>query len=257
MAEQLLKVWNNWSDGLGWAVDDGSHNGLYGPLDVVTGSPPSIIALPNELRPGKASIDTEVDVVAPILDSFTVPGGSYVNLYLICSISGGGAAINLHKIKVAGTTFTDRNGLGYAAYLGKAAPYKGNWYFSELSAGATIRKLTTSVDGVIASDTITAGDASSGNGHLDIIGHQLAKLQPALGVSLLATDADATANANWGSPFPVLRGLKVRLNFPRAPTELSPPKSFGGKISAQNWTKLARSPRSNRLGPAHVLDTIL
>ena len=29
MAEQLLKRWNNWEDGIGYVIDDGEHNGLY------------------------------------------------------------------------------------------------------------------------------------------------------------------------------------------------------------------------------------
>lgn len=200
MAERLLKVWDNWGDGMGFPVD-GEHNGFFGLLDD-NNSLGSLMALPKELRPGRYNIDTTINLSSPILDSFSTQGGNAYNLYIIAR--AGAASGNLSKIKITSSgTFTDRSSISYSTYLGTPEQYGGKWYFSELATNAVIRKLTTSTDAVISSDTIDAGDAGSGNGYLNLIGHQLAKLQPSLGVSILATGTAATANANWGSPFPV------------------------------------------------------
>ena len=97
-----------------------------------------------------------------------------------------------------GDSGTDYNG----TLMGHPARYKGNWYYAQLG-GSLMRKLTTTDSGVIGSDTLTAGDAGSGDGHLFNYGHQLAKVQATAGIEILSTGGDANLDADWSSPFQV------------------------------------------------------
>lgn len=66
-----------------------------------------------------------------------------------------------------------------------------------------LAQLDTTGTGNISGDTITDGDAGSGDGHLITLGHQIAKIQETTGISILKTGGDANTNADWGSDFDV------------------------------------------------------
>ncbi len=123
------------------------------------------------------------------------------HLYIIAD---DGTDSQVLKMDLSTATFgADQNATTYSsAIMGHPARYKGNWYYTELG-GSLMRKLTTAHADVIANDTLSNGDAGSGDGHLFNYGHQLAKVQKTAGIEILSTGGDANLDADWSSPFPV------------------------------------------------------
>jgi hypothetical protein len=203
MADKLLKLWDNWEDGIGFPVDDGRQNGFCG---LHTEYEQCFYGFRGELRVAQQSIDTGVALTFQPAFSFDVANPtSGRNVYLL-GVSTGATIAKMRVYISTVPAFTDEGETDYGGTLpfGQPAQYRGNYYWSiPETLTSVIRKLTTSVNGVIGGDTITAGDASSGGGHMALVGHQLAKLSDSDGVSMLTTAADATANTNWGSYFPV------------------------------------------------------
>lgn len=198
---KLLKVWDTWEDGIGFPVDDGQANGFAGPHTVATDS---FYGLKGELRVAQEGNDTGVTPGSRPGWGFVVDNpSSGKNVYLL-----GNDSPILTKVRVHDSSnlpaFTDNGDITYSGEtLGQPAQYQGNWFFTDVdTTTSVIRELVTSVNGTLSSDTITDGSASSGGGHLGIIGHQLAKFNGANGVSILTT-GDSPRTGTWGSYFPV------------------------------------------------------
>ena len=203
MTIELLRQWSDWSDGLGLERDDPDINGLYAPTNT---SNPSLLGMKGELRPPPAPQSTSVTMAAGFhtIDMFEEAGATSTTWLYVLANDDTNTNGKIYKTKINTTGYGGASTpKDYTERLGHSAKYKGNRYWSTLIAAATMEKLTTVANGDIATDTITSGDASSGNGHLALIGHQLIKLQYGAGASVLVKDAAATTNANWGSAFPV------------------------------------------------------
>lgn len=201
MAEELLKVWESFEDGAGFPWDNQKNNGYYG---IQAAGDAGFVSDNIALR-----VPPLETVVASVFTSgytcrysFQVAdsGGTLYTYYL----SDNGTHGKMTKIETValtdrGTVTTNNVCWGHPTY------YRGKWYMTGTNNHADAKlmyELTTVGVGAIAGDTLTPGDADSGYGHLAMIGHQMCKVSPTLGVSILTTDASATLDANWGSYFP-------------------------------------------------------
>lgn len=194
MAEQLLAHWDDWSDGLG-TLHHGAGNGLAWARGMIGGK--GFLA-PTALQKGATSV---IDSGYTIRYGFVnKDSNSDPHLYLLAD-NGTDGRVYKFSLK-AGSYLTAGGATSYAGKrLGHPVRYKGNWYYTELG-GSLMRKLTVTGVGAIGGDTIVNGDAGSGDGHLISYGHQIAKIQPTDGISILKTGGDANADADWGSDFP-------------------------------------------------------
>jgi hypothetical protein len=210
VSSQLLKVWDDWSDGCFYPIDDGTHKGFLGNPSDVAGAIESrcLVGLRGELRVPQVQHDSSISLSDPIRTGFVVPNSAGVGKNVYYILDDTGTASHIHKVKIVASspnhTYTDRNAVSYATVeMGRPAKYKGNFFWGSISdETATIWELVTSADAVIGSDTITAGNANTAGGHLGIVGNQLARFNTASGVSLLTT-GDSPRTGTWGSFFPV------------------------------------------------------
>lgn len=202
MAE-LLKVWNDWSDGMGHMVDDGQRNGYATPLVY---DEPGFIGTKGSLRPSsngltKSGLGTSwatdsTYVLEHVFEDKDTNGQYY--LYMIANAPSDSEIV---KMDLA-NTLTERGTQTYTDRVGSPVRYKGNWYWAPLAASTRIYELTT-VGAGAAADTISDdGGSNYGNCHLSLVGHQAARLMKSGGVSLLATDG-SLLTGTWGSTFDV------------------------------------------------------
>ena len=198
MAEKLLKVWDDWSAGAFYTVDDGQTPG-YGHTNSLLGA----IGLRHEVRPVPQEVTASVTLGAGynLRHGFEeVDASGNPRLYLVNNTASAG---RLTKVSLITASFGQtNNALDYSNPVGHPIRYAGNWYWTELAAASEIHELTTCADGVIGSDTVTPSVDDRGDGHLFSLGHQMAKVSTTVGVQLLSTDA-SPITGTWGSAFPV------------------------------------------------------
>lgn len=202
MAEQLLKVWDNWEDGIGY-LSDGNHHGFAGPIGLESAS---LIGTSESLRVPPTFIDSNRDFTSGYTFRHAFQEKDTSGNYHLYLLSNDGTNGRIQKLNLASGSFgaAQLELLYTNVSFGHPIRYRGNWYFTGLNNHASaqvMHKLTTIGTGDLVSGDITLGDAGSGDGHLALIGHQMTKVQRATGVSILATDADPTVNNNWGSDF--------------------------------------------------------
>ena len=206
MAEQLIKRWTNWEDGIGYDVDDGQHNGFLGPdqggteVASFVGTKTALIVPPG--------VTTLSNATAVSFHHFRFGWVEYsplgvAYLYLLSNNDTTGSAAAIYKVDWP-TAAALTSILYDTELIGRPEKYEGLWYFCNLEAGGEIRELTTIDEtGAITSDTIGLSTGDRGQGHLFLSGHQLASLGVYdLGVRLLAT-GDNPVSGTWGSYFPV------------------------------------------------------
>lgn len=195
---KLLARWDDWSDGQGFLWESlGAHgvafsNGMYGAN--------------HSLRP-----TAQPQSFGLRFDGNYIPRFGFINkdssgnphLYILADT---GTDTKMYKFSlISGNTGDVQDAITYLGKLpGHPVRFEGNWLWTMRSATTdTMFELTATHAEGIASDTITTGDSSSGGGHLITYGHQLAKVSPTAGVSILSTNGNPTVDADWGSHFPV------------------------------------------------------
>ena len=193
--ERLLKLWNDWSAGIGYMRDDGATPGLYNAVGIVGGQ--------NDLRAAqfKNNCDysaqaTATDMAATYFFDENISSTTAV-LYAVCNRIGSAIAeivkIRLDYANFATAVTTDTSSRNVAAKCGKPARYLGAWY---IPSTASIQKV--SAFSVSADDTWTAG--GTGGTHLAMINHQLAEVATGSGARILG-EYEAPTTGTWGSFF--------------------------------------------------------
>ncbi len=195
--EQLLKIWNDWSAGVGYLRDDGKTRGLYNAKGILGG--------PNELRAAQFLNDvdfsaqaTATDMVATYFFDEPISSTSSV-LFAVCNRVGANAA-EIIKIRMNNANFgtpatTDTASRNSAVPFGRPARYQGDWYVPDTSV---VHKLS----GISAAsnDTWATGDAAGGT-HIAMVNHQLAISKTGSGVRILEEDESPIVEAKWASYF--------------------------------------------------------
>ncbi len=195
---KLLRRWDDWSDGQGFLWESlGAHgvawgNGMYGANHRLT--PMAAIQ----------SFSSRIDTGYLVRHGFINKDSSgNPHLYVLAD---NGTDSKIYKFDMTtGVTGEVEGADSYTAQLpGHPVRFEGNWLWTMRTATTDIMfELTAGANGSIDLDTIAEGDASSGGGHLITYGHQLAKVSPTAGVSILSTNGNPIVNADWGSHFPV------------------------------------------------------
>lgn len=196
MADEIIFRQDDWSNGIGdiydphglaWATGWTGGRGYLSPNAAAIYTAATRFTSGYILRHGFVNDDDD---------------GGDPHLYLILD---NGTDHEIEKVDLSTATFgADQLSSSFAGntLVGHPIKYKGNWYYTELG-GSVMRKLTATKPGNIADDTLTDGDAGSGDGHLINYGHQLGKIQLTAGIEILSTGGDANLDADWSSPFPV------------------------------------------------------
>lgn len=203
MAEELLRVWDNFDGGLGQAKDRGS-NELYSIRDNFT--TPALVGYNGVLMSSglETALSQAVTSGYIFLHAIHDLSSTLHVVYLFCT-----NGTNTEIYKYSGENATNWAARGTITLTniaaGRPEKYQGSWYFTGTNDHATARLMhklaITGAADIIAGD-VTTGDANSGDGDLLMLGHQLSKIQRASGISILATAADPLVDANWGSDFP-------------------------------------------------------
>ncbi len=195
---KLLRRWDDWSDGQGFLWDSlGAHgvaysNHMYGEN--------------HSLRPTAAPHHFTTSITAGFIFRFGfINKDSSANPHLYVLADNGTDSRMFKYNLTAGSTGDSQSSILYSGKLpGHPVLFEGNWLWTMRSVITDIMyELTTTVAGDIGGDTIASGDGSSGGGHLFTYGHQLAKVSPTAGVSILSTNGNPIVDADWGSHFPV------------------------------------------------------
>lgn len=207
---QPLKVWRDWSAGLGHVVDDGVTPGFY--------TATAMLGDVGDLRP--APVKTDVDITG--VDDFDPAERAYkffeepvtlgktgtAGVSYLYTINGDDTADHRSVLKIDmrnatfGTPLEVGIDLGTGLGLGAAARYQGNWYIGVHAddGDGGMRKLTVIAEG--AGDTWTnSASASAGSNDLVNLNFQLASSSFTDGVRLLKLDGDPQTAADWGSYF--------------------------------------------------------
>lgn len=208
-SEITIKVWDNWEDGIGYAIDDGEHNGLAGPA---THGGFCLLGARGELRPPPMYATSDVTLngfLEYVFVETDTSGHSYMYITDYKPSTGKGY---LHKIKLSPATDWGNNlgSVEYNARIGQPTRYRGKWYFallSSVSANMRLYELTTiAAQQDISMDTITDdGGSNYGGGHLAIVGvNQLSVYRSTGDVRILAEeDTPLSPSVGWGEAFPV------------------------------------------------------
>ncbi len=204
--ELLIKEWSDWSDGMGFAMDDGQNNGFAGPISA---SGFCLLGSKGELRPPPMYAQTNVVLNGFAEYFFTERDTAGHNYLYVTDFDPVGETFQgfLHKIRLspAGQWGETLGSLSFTNRLAKPERYRGNWYFTELAENTRLRRLTTvAPQNLITADTIDDdGGLNNGGGHLGLAGHaQLSRFLTTGQVSILLEEQDALGNL-WGAGFPV------------------------------------------------------
>ena len=212
---ELLKVWNNWEDGVGYYKDTEGTNGLYSArLFVGVNGMLQVTPRINDINltaTHAAHTDTFIPQYFFEASDSTPSPRLYVisNTHTNRSTSG---TPDLIKLDLGNSTFGTiraRRALTSRTYpTGQPAKFQGNWYFSGSTTAAVgdqrITQLTTVTAGAGADVfTETATNAAFAGTHLGLINNQLCKYIQGSGVNILATDGTFTTTTDWGSFFEV------------------------------------------------------
>ncbi len=193
--ERILKLWNNWGQGIGYLRDDGRTPGMYNASGILGGS--------NELRAAQFMNDdahsgqsTATDLVATYFFDENISATTSV-LYAVMNRVGDNAG-EIVKISMQNSNFgtaitTDTSSRNSAVPFGKPARYLDAWYIPDTN---DIHKV--SAFSVSGNDTWSNSD--TGGTHLSMLNHQLTQITTASGVRILAADA-APQGGTWGSFF--------------------------------------------------------
>ncbi len=197
--ERILKLWNNWSAGIGYLRDDGRTPGMYNAVGILGGV--------NELRAAQFVNDadfgaqaTATDLVATyFFDQLLSPTTSV--LFAVCNRVGANAAeivkIRMDKANFGTPVTTDTSSRNSTVPFGRPANYQGAWY---IPATDVIHKASGII---VGGDDTWATGASTGGNHLAMINHQLAEGKDTSGARILTVDGDPLTDGNWGSYFGV------------------------------------------------------
>jgi len=217
----LIKVWNNWEDGIGFTYDDGRSNGLL--------RSNGIIGLANELRPAPIQNTTSCEPSTASSAQYffeDFPANLAANdavMYVTYAGTGNvdSAAINTAYMKVDlrnatyGTEIEAPEVSNVDTPYGQAARYRDDWY---IPRGTTTRWIASiaaagAVDGGGANNLLTLGDGNAGFDHLASLNFRLSGVRKNSGAGILKTDGTVGTEADWGSYFQVgeknLRPLAV------------------------------------------------
>ena len=198
--EKLLRIWDDWSAGVGYLRDDGRTPGMYYASGILGGL--------QDLRPAPFMNDSDLSSMTQETDlvmtyAFDENYSSTVSfLYAICnSVTGATNKAEIAKIQLDNTNFgvvtkTDTNvSLRVNDNLGQPIKYQGNWF---VAGGTTIKKLTT-IAAAGSNDTWNTNDAAATQ--IAALNHQMVKATTSQGVSILGEDEDPLDTTKWGSYF--------------------------------------------------------
>lgn len=199
-----LRVWTDWSCGIGTLRDDGGRTpGMY--------TATSILGLSGELRPAPHKFSVDYSAVVAT-DEGWVADYFFEQSNYIYAILNNTAADDVRVLKVDGRNATFANtqqsdSMAPTSATGQPAFYKGKWYLTyRHTTTATIniiKQLTTIGNMGVTTDTWTAGGNNTGGEHLANLNFQLAQTRSSSGVRILGRDGVPTTDADWGSFFPV------------------------------------------------------
>jgi len=206
--QQLIKLWNDWSDGVGFLEDDGSTKGLYFARHFVGGKG----MLQVTPRPSTVNITAVAGITGAVTPHHyfeEVDGDGLPKLYVISKAISNISRV--HKIDTNNGTYGTVRGTrsqGTRTFpTGQPAKYQGNWYVSGSNSATPdqrIEQLTTVGIGAAADTwTASAANAAFAGTHLGLINNQLCKYISGSGVNILAEDATWNTAASWGSFFEV------------------------------------------------------
>lgn len=194
--EQLLKLWNNFSAGIGYLQDNGRIPGLYHASGILGGV--------NELRaaPFVNSVDlsginaTTNNIATYFFDENTSATQSYIYAVMNRVSAATGTVIKIRTDNANFATVQEQKTSG-SSRLGRPARYQGNWYV----AGTDLMHELTTVAAPPTADTWT-DNAGGAGGHLTMLNHQLSQATGSSGVRILAEDG-SPLTGTWGSYFGV------------------------------------------------------
>jgi len=210
-----LKVWNDWSDGVGYYVDDPSIHGLYSSrLFVGTKGMLQVAPRANKINlTGTHAGHTSTFPAQYFFEDKS--SGDNTKLYVISNTHDNNDASgtpDIIKIDTDNANFGTIRGIRQQASrvypTGQPAKYQANWYIAgstTAAAGDTrITELTT-VAAAAAADTWTetASNAAFAATHIGLINNQLCKYVQGSGVNILKVDGTWSTVADWGSFFEV------------------------------------------------------
>ena len=193
--ERILKLWNNWSAGIGHLRDDGRTPAMYYASGILGGS--------NELRAAQFINDTDfsaqataTDMVSTYFFDENISSTTSV-LYAIMNRVGNTAGeivkISMQNSNFATAITTDTASRNSTVAFGRPARYLDAWYIPDTN---DIHKV--SAFSVSANDTWSNSD--TGGTHLAMLNHQLTQATTSSGVRILTADA-APQGGTWGSFF--------------------------------------------------------
>lgn len=199
--ERILKLWNNWSEGIGYLRDDGRTPGMYNASGILGGF--------NELRAAQFMNDnthsgqsTATDLVATYFFDENISSTTSV-LYAVMNRVGDNAGeivkISLQNGANFGTPVTtDTSSRNSTIPFGKPARYQDAWYIPDTSVTHKVSGFSVSVD-----DAWASGDAGTGGTHLAMLNHQVTEMTTGAskGIRLLPPDQDVNTNASWDDYF--------------------------------------------------------
>jgi hypothetical protein len=195
--EILLKLWNDWSAGVGHLRDDFRTPGMYNASGILGGV--------NELRAAQFINDvdfsaqsTATDMAATYFFDESISATGSV-LYAVLNRIGANAG-EIVKIRMDQANFgtavtTDTAERNSTVPFGRPARYQGAWY---IPATDDIHK----VSGFSISADDTWANGETGGTHLAMINHQLSQYTTSSGARILAEDG-APTTGTWGSFFQV------------------------------------------------------
>jgi hypothetical protein len=197
--ERILKLWQDWSAGIGYLRDDGRTPGMYNADGILGGV--------NELRAAQFLNDTDFSAQATNTDLiakyfFDENIGSTASVLYAVMNRGGATGGEIVKISMQNSDFataitTDTASRNSAAEFGRPARYQDAWYIPDTSLIHKVSGFSVSAD-----DTWATSDGEGGT-HLSMLNHQLTESTTGAskGVRILPADLNPLTDSEWASYF--------------------------------------------------------
>jgi len=200
---ELLKLWTDWSDGVGYLQDSPDANGyIYGE---------NFVGMKDELRLVPVTNTTSIaHANAVAFQHFFsaqrtagTPAVDDVFIYVFTRDST--TTTNIHKISGRNADFgtlLETYSEAAGTVNGRPQKYNGRWcYGRDTGAVGTINEFTT-INNPPTDDAFTGGTVVARVSHLALLGSQMVRVVQGSGVGILKVGGAAATEADWGSTFP-------------------------------------------------------
>lgn len=212
---ELLKVWNDWSAGMGYQQDDGNTPGLFFSRFVIGAKGMLQIVPQPQTIDLTATHSGHDDTYAEQYFFEAADTNGDPKLYVLSnthsqkSTSGTPDLIKVDTDNANFGTVRARRSMTSRTYpTGQPVLYRGEWFFTGSTTAAAGDQRITRVGLVAAgagadSYNETASNAQFAGTHLALINGQMCKYIQNSGVNILKTDGDFSVSTDWGSFFDV------------------------------------------------------